>query len=339
MRNDFSLCAVLLFLNSVWRIFLNKPLLLNLWKRNRTVIKIRNILFIIFSFGMTLLLAGCKAVVLNPAGPVAAQEKHLFLTEVILMLIIVVPVIIFTLVIARRYRESNEKAKYTPDWCHSNKLEAIWWAIPIVLIAVLGVLAWKTTHELNPYKKLSGSQLVTVKPGTKTLHIEAIALRWRWLFIYPAQHIATINDVRFPAHTQIAFKLTSDAPMNSFQIQQLAGQIYTMNGMTTELHLLATRTGTFRGRSVSFSGAGFANMYFHAEATTQKQFKQWVAKVRTSPTQLTVAEYNKLSQPTRDIKPAYFSSPTPHLFQKVIQSFLNANQQAAEARKTPVVEL
>ena len=139
--------------------------------------KLRHIFKLLCFSGVVLLLSGCKAVVLDPKGWVAKQELHLLITAVLLMLIVVVPVLVLILVIARRYRSSNKKAKYTPDWAHSNTLEAIWWAIPCAIIVVLATITWKTTHKLDPYKSLA--------VGGKPLTIEVVALQWRWLFIYP----------------------------------------------------------------------------------------------------------------------------------------------------------
>lgn len=282
--------------------------------------KLRNLLFAGIAFVSTLLLSGCyKVVVLQPEGPVAADEKHLFLLALTLMLIIVVPVIILTFVIIRRYRASNTKAKYTPNWAHSFKLEAIWWLIPVVLIGVLAVITWTTTHHLDPYRPLDAK---AVGAKGKPITIQVVALRWKWLFIYPKQNIATVNYVQFPVRTPVRFLITSDAPMNSFQIQQLAGQIYAMNGMQTKMHLMADKVGDYRGRSVSFSGNGFAGMRFVARASTEADFKKWVSKVKRSGSRLTMKEYNKLVQPTENDKPHYYARVTPGLFHKVIMKFM-----------------
>lgn len=277
--------------------------------------KLRNIFFILIS----LLLTGCGAEVLNPHGPVARDEKHLLITAFCLMLVIVIPVIIFTLLIAYRYRASNTKAKYTPDWCHSNKLEAIWWTIPIIIISILATITWITTHQLDPYRPLNSD----VKPVT----IEVVSLEWRWVFIYPDQHIATMNYVEFPANTPITFLITSDAPMNSFQIQGLAGQIYAMAGMQTKLHLMADDIGTYNGRSVSFSGDGFTNMMFEAKAVNQSDFNAWVKSVQQSPNKLTLDAYNQLVPPSKDTSVHLYSSVDDNLFQDIIMKYMGQDNK------------
>lgn len=283
------------------------------------MIKLRNFFFSALSLGALLLLSGCNSAVLNPKGIIAIQEKQLLIDAVLLMLIIVLPVIILTAVISRRYRSSNTKAKYTPDWAHSTLLEIIWWGIPTVIIVVLATMTWVSTHKLDPYRPLDS----TVKPIT----IQVVALQWRWLFIYPDQNIATVDFVEFPANTPVNFLITADAPMNSFQIPQLGGQIYAMAGMQTKLHLMADEVGDYNGRSVSFSGDGFTNMMFIARAATADDFNKWVATVKQSPTKLNLAAYNQLVPPTHDNGVLTFSAVEPDLFNRVIMKFMRPDPQ------------
>lgn len=278
------------------------------------MIKRRHILFIVLSVGLMLLLGGCKMAVMQPKGIIAIQEKQLLIDAVLLMLIVVIPVFIFTFLISRKYRASNTKAKYSPHWAHSTSLEFIWWFIPFMIIVVLATLTWRTTHALDPYKPL--------KSHIKSITIQVVALRWKWLFIYPKQNIATVNFISFPVHTPVNFQLTSDAPMNAFQIPQLGGQIYTMNGMRTKIHLMANTIGDYRGRSVSFSGNGFAGMKFIARVTSNKAFDQWVKSVKQSRQTLTMSAYNKLVIPSENNPVEYFSPVTKDLFHKVILKFM-----------------
>ncbi len=179
----------------------------------------------------------------------------------------------------------------------------------------MAVLTWVSSFRLDPYRPLD--------VGGKPVTIQAISLNWKWLFIYPEQNIATVNFVQFPAHRQIRFLITSDAPMNSFAIPQLAGQIYAMEGMQTKLHLIANETGEFNGRSTNYSGNGFSGMKFIAKASTQKEFDQWVRKVKASPSQLTMKAYDQLIMPTKNHQVEYYSTVTKGLFHKVIMKFMS----------------
>lgn len=292
------------------------------------MIKFRNILLGLFSVGVTLFLSGCdKLEVFHPKGPVARDERDLIITAFLLMLTIVIPVIIATFVIAYHYRASNKKAKYDPEFTHSVKLELVWWALPIIIIAILGTITWITTHRLDPYRPLESN--------TKPITIQAVSLEWRWLFIYPDQGIATMNYVEFPANTPISFQITSDAPMNSFLIEQLAGQIYAMAGMRTQLHLIADEPGTFNGRSVSFSGDGFANMTFEAKAVSNAEFNQWVNTIKQSPNTLDLNSYNQLVPASHDTSVMYFKLADSDLFNQIIMKFMGPDMMNMNTQMHP----
>lgn len=292
------------------------------------MLKCRRLLSHFFWVCAALFLSGCNAVVLNPKGAIAVDEKHLLIKALCLMFIIVIPVLILIAVISWRYRASNTRAKYTPDWSHSVLLEAIWWAVPIVIIAILATITWISTHQLDPHRPLNSK----VKP----LVIQVVALQWRWLFIYPEQNIATMNFIEFPANTPVTFLITADAPMNSFQIPQLGGQIYAMPGMQTQLHLIANEPGTYDGRSVNFSGDGYAGMTFTAKAVaTNDEFNQWVASVKQSSNPLTVDSYALLAKPSEDETVQTYSSVEKGLFNDVIMKFMAPNSVLQAKSGTP----
>ncbi|KGD75185.1 cytochrome o ubiquinol oxidase subunit II [Tatumella morbirosei] len=263
------------------------------------------------------LLSGCDSALLNPKGQIALEQRSLILTAFGLMLVVVIPAVLMAIVFAWKYRASNTNAKYSPNWSHSNKIEAVVWTIPILIIIFLGVLTWKSTHALEPSKPIASN----VKP----VEIDVIALDWKWLFIYPEQGIATVNQIAFPANTPVSFKITSNSVMNSFFIPTLGSQIYAMAGMQTKLHLIANEPGTFDGISSNFSGPGFSGMKFKAIATKDDaDFQQWVAKVKASPNTLTTMDdFNKLAAPSQDNPVEYFSTANPDLFNQVVDKFMS----------------
>ncbi len=278
------------------------------------MIKLRNFLFVLLSVATLLLLSGCNYAILNPKGIIAAQEKQLLIDSVLLMLIVVIPAILLSLIFAWKYRSSNTKAKYSPNWCHSTTLEIIVWSVPCAIIAVLAVLTWITSHTLDPYKPLDNN--------SKPLTIQAIALNWKWLFIYPNEKIATVNYLQIPVNTPVQFLITADAPMNSFDIPQLAGQIYAMAGMQTKLNLMANQIGDYRGQSTNISGIGFSGMTFIVRASTQENYEQWVKDVQSSPLQLNAATYAKLVQPSENNPNEFFSIPDGDLYANVIMKYM-----------------
>lgn len=273
-----------------------------------------------------LMLCGCDYALLNPKGAIGVQEKELIITALLLMLIVVIPVILMTIYFSFKYRSANTEEEYAPEWSHSTKIEVVVWTIPIIIIAVLATITWRSTHELEPSKPLVSD----VKPMT----IEVVSLDWQWLFIYPEQHIATTNHVVFPKDVPIEFKLTSDNIMNSFFIPSLGSQIYAMPGMVTRLHLIANHDGDFDGVAASYSGEGFSHMKFTATATAdQASFDAWVNQVKSSPNQLPdLPAYKALAQPTIDAPVKYFSTVVPELFANVVTQYpgsMNASFDAA----------
>lgn len=262
------------------------------------------------------LLSGCDSALLDPKGQIGLEQRSLILTAIGLMLIVVIPAIAMAIGFAWKYRASNKDAKYSPNWSHSNKVEAVVWTIPILIVIFLAVLTWKTTHALEPSRPLEHE----AKPVT----IEVIAMDWKWFFIYPEQGIATVNEIAFPANTPVEFKITSNSVMNSFFIPRLGSQIYAMAGMQTKLHLIADEAGTYDGISSNYSGKGFSGMKFKAIATPDMDtFNQWVAKAKQSPEVMNdMATYEKLAAPSEYNKVEYFSSVKPDLFKDVINKFM-----------------
>ncbi len=261
----------------------------------------------------TFLLNGKNISVLNPQGTIADKQRDLIVIATLLMLIVVIPVYILTFAIAWRYRASNKKAKYSPNLAGNRLAETIWWGVPMMIIAILATITWTSSHELDPFKPIASSE----KPVT----IQVVALQWKWLFIYPEQNIASVNFVQLPVDTPVNFEITSDAPMNSFWIPNLGGQIYAMSGMTTKLHLMATNTGNFPGSSANISGKGFADMKFIAKSSSYQDFNDWVDAVKQSRNDLTQAEYAALAKPSSEKSRIYYSSVEDGLYDRVITKY------------------
>ncbi len=251
--------------------------------------------------------------VLDGKGLIAKQEASLMVEATLLMLVVAIPVWGLLFFFAWRYRASNTTAAYTPDWENSKMDELIWWAIPLEIILVLAALTWSSTHALDPRKPLTS----TVPPIT----IEVVALPWKWLFIYPAQGIATVNFVEIPVNTPINFQITADAPMNSFWIPQLGGQIYAMTGMVNGLQLIADNTGDYQGVSANYSGEGFAGMHFTARSSAQVDFDKWITTVKQSTTTLDQATYTALSKPSSDEPVHLYSVVEANLFHVILNTF------------------
>lgn len=268
------------------------------------------------------LLAGCsKLVVLNPAGDVAAQQGDLVVVATVLMLLIIVPVIALTLWFAWRYRQGSRHAEtdYAPDWHHSTRLELVIWAAPLVIIIALGAITWITTHKLDPYRPLDRiSEQKALPENVKPLEVQVVSLDWKWLFVLPEQGIATVNELAAPVDRPIRFTLTSSTTMNAFYVPDLAGMIYTMPGMQTELNAVINQPGVFRGMSSHYSGAGFSGMNFRFHGLSEQDFEQWVARAKAEGQPLTRQAYLALAKPSERHPVERFSSVEDGLFDRVV---------------------
>lgn len=279
--------------------------------------------------------AGCsdKFVVLDPKGPIGEQQKDLIILSTVLCSVVVIPVLLLTVFIVWRYRDKpGSKAKYKPEWEHNAKLETIWWGIPIIIITALAIITTRYTYALEPSKPLDSQE--------KPLTIQVTSLDWKWLFKYPEQGIATVNYVQFPEDVPIRFELTSDAPMNSFWIPQLGGQIYTMSGMAMKLHLKADEPGEYMGSGANFSGRDFAKMRFVAKVTSQEEFDRWVKDIKASAPVLTMEGYKELAKPgVSGVKS--FSSFPQGLFEQIVTKYSASHNHGLshqEAEHSPNAE-
>jgi cytochrome o ubiquinol oxidase subunit 2 len=271
------------------------------------------------------LLSSCQSVaVLDPKGPIGAQEKSLILITLVLMLIVAIPVFAMVIWFTIRYREKNKKATYKPEWEGSLKIESAIWLIPLAIIVVLSYLTWTSTIELDPYRPIASK----VQP----LRVEVVSLDWKWLFIYPDYDIATVNKLVIPAGTPVTFDLTSATVMTSFFIPRLGSQIYAMAGMVSHLNLMADSPGTFTGKNMEYSGVGYSAMHFKTISLTPEQFKAWLQAAKSEPKALTLAEFDQLNTPMVNYPETTYASVDPGLFNHIVDSFMPTQKDVQQEK-------
>ena len=257
-------------------------------------------------------LGGCNEGVLDPKGPIAAAERQIMFNSLGIMLAIVIPTILATLGVAFWFRSSNVRARYLPNFAYSGRLEMLVWSIPLMTVLLVGGVAWIGAYDLNPPNPIAS----TVKP----VRVQVVALDWKWLFIYPEEGIASVNQLTIPVGTPVSFQLTSSGVMNSFWAPELGGQIYTMAGMVTRLNLQADHPGTFRGRSAQYSGAGFSGMRFTVDAVPAEKFAEWLAATRSTGPVLDAQTYAELVKPSMSVAPFTYRAVAPNLFGDIVRS-------------------
>jgi cytochrome o ubiquinol oxidase subunit 2 len=274
---------------------------------------------------LALLAGGCdRAVILNPKGPIADAERGLLIDAFTVMMIVVVPVILMAFLFAWRYR-AGRNARYEPTWSYSAKVDAVVWLVPALIVIAVAVLLWRSTHKLDPYREIASS--------TPPLDVQVVAQDWKWLFIYPEQGVASVNQLAIPVGRPISLRITSDTVMNSFYVPALAGQIYAMAGMQTRLQMLADQPGKFVGRNTQYSGGGFSDQFFEVLAMPPAEFDAWVARAKQAPGRLDSPTYAKLAEKSRLNPITYYSVVEPRLFDQIIEKY--AGPHAAHGSNAP----
>lgn len=271
--------------------------------------------------------------ILQPKGTIADQQYVLIMITLSLGVLVVVPVFVLLFVIAWKYRASNTKAHYAPELEGDTKLEVLWWGIPCLIIVVLAGITYVSTHALDPYKPIE-SDVTPVK-------VQVVSLEWKWLFMYPEHNVATLNFMNIPKDTPIELSLTSDAPMNSFWVPALAGQVYTMTGMQTKLHLMANAIGTYNGTSANISGEGFADMTFKVNVMNETEFVQWARRAAHSPALLTSETYATLREPSKNVPDATFLLKKTTLFHDIMMKYMtpeSSDGHTHDGHKTDTME-
>lgn len=276
---------------------------------------------------LALLAGGCeRLVVLNPKGPIADAERGLMIDAFVVMMIVVVPVIVMAFLFALRYR-AGRNARYEPTWAYSARIDAFVWLVPALIVIAVAVLLWRTTHRLDPYREIASD----VPP----LDVQVVAQDWKWLFIYPQQGVASVNQLAIPTGRPISLRITSDTVMNSFYVPALAGQIYAMAGMQTRLQMLADTPGKYVGRNTQYSGGGFSDQFFEVVASSQADFDAWVARAKQAPNRLDPPTYARLAEKSRLNPIVFYSAVEPRLFDSIIEKYTGPHTHGAASAGPP----
>lgn len=275
--------------------------------------------FIVFGLINAVLLRGKDVILFNPKGAVAEQQMDLMITSTLILLVIAIPALFLLYSFAWKYRETNNKAKYDPEPRKSKLLLFGMWLFPILIAGAITAVLIPATYKLEPQKPLNGS--------TDPLTVQVVALRWKWLFIYPEQNIATVNYVQIPEDTPVEFELTADeTPMSSFWIPHLGGMLYAMTEHVNRLNLMAETPGDYEGSAAEINGHGFAGMRFNARVSTKEDFDKWVQETTLSPAELNTAEYEKLLEPSEKHPVAYYANPGPDLYSTILGKYAGSHQ-------------
>jgi cytochrome o ubiquinol oxidase subunit 2 len=276
---------------------------------------------------LAVFLTGCKSIVLSPAGDIAKQQANLVVVSTVLMLLIIIPVMALTAWFAWRYRASNTEATYDPDWHHSTSVELGIWAAPLLIVIALGAVTWIATHTLDPFRPVARiSSTQPLAKDVKTLRVQVVAMDWKWLFIYPDYGIATVNELAAPVDTPINFEITASTVMNAFYVPALAGMIYAMPAMQTELNAVINAEGNYEGFSANYSGAGFSGMKFRFHGLSQQGFDDWIKQNKDAGGKLDRPTYMVLEKPSEREPVRRYAEVEPNLYDAILNLCVDPNK-------------
>ena len=269
---------------------------------------------------LIVLCAACDRAVLNPAGDVARQQRNIIYISTGLMLLIIIPVLILIVVFAWRYRKGGG-GTYDPGFDHSTSLELVIWSAPLLIIIALGALTWSSTHLLDPFRPLDPIKAgpEAAAPAVAPLRVQVVAMDWKWLFIYPEQGVATVNELVLPVNRPVSFEITSTNMMNAFYAPTLAGMVYAMPGMQSQLHAVLNRPGNYEGFSANYSGAGFSDMRFRLRGVDAAAFDAWVSQAKAGGRALDLNTYRQLAHPSEKVPPVLFAMVPGDMFQRIVE--------------------
>jgi len=273
---------------------------------------------------LTLLLCGCSGAVFDPAGDIAREQRDIIIISTVLMLVIIVPVMVLIVVFAWRYRKGRG-GTYDPNFDHSTVLELAIWSAPLLIIIALGALTWSSTHLLDPFRPLSDAKTeASNAPAAKPLLVQVVSLDWKWLFIYPEQGIASVNELAIPIDRPVRFEITSSNMMNTFYAPTLAGMVYSMPGMQSEMQAILRKTGDYDGFSGNYSGAGFSYMHFVLKGVDDADFAKWIADAKSSKQSLSMSDYLTLAKPSERVPIEHYARVDPDLYRRILERCVDA---------------
>lgn len=288
--------------------------MIRVMKKYRVVFGVASTVIVLTLLGYLLVRSGSRYDILQPMGDIARQQRDLLYFALLLCAIVVVPVFTMLGVFAWKFRSSNKKSHYKPEWSENKWLEIVWWGIPIIIIGILATVTWFTSHSLDPYRPIVSDK--------KAIEVQVVALQWKWLFIYPELGVATLNQLPVPVDTPVHFTLTADAPMSAFWIPTLGSQIYNMNGMSSQLYLIANHTGDFPGYTTNINGEGYAKMKFMVHAQSEVDFNAWLKRAKNSSDMMDQTAYDKLAKPETITEEREYMLMDRGLYDWVVQKYM-----------------
>ncbi|PZX15720.1 cytochrome o ubiquinol oxidase subunit 2 [Palleronia aestuarii] len=281
---------------------------------------------------------------LRPIGPIAEMQLLELIWASVIVLIAVLPVFVGVPVILWRYRRSNNQATYSPQWHFNTKLEILMWGVPTAIVVAFGIWLAQGVFRIDPYRTIDAEMArgMEFEIAGPTVRIDIVGLDWKWLYLYPDEGVASVGEMVIPVHRPVEIRLTSDTVMQSFMAPALAGQIYAMAGMETQLNLIASEEGETLAENTQYNGTGFPQQRGPVRAVAEDAYDAWIASARTAPplddrTYGLLAKSGDLAAARDDLDregsgPFAFTLPDGALFGRVLARYMTGEPVPPETQ-------
>ena len=200
-----------------------------------------------------------------------------------------------------KFRKSKGAVADT-SFTHSTKLEAVWTAIPVLILiglafpATSGLLRMYDTRDAAISVKVTGYQWMWkyeyMGEGvefTSRLDRKSDELRQQGKVITAADHphylLDVDNQLVLPVDTKIRFVLTADDVIHAWWVPALGWKQDAIPGLVNEAWAQIEKPGVYRGQCAELCGKDHGFMPIVVKAVSKPEFDTWLAaeKARLAP--------------------------------------------------------
>ena len=209
---------------------------------------------------------------LSPRGPDSPQAAKI--TDIYWLLLGITGAIFVLvegalIIFVIRFRNRGRSRTLEGPQIHgATRLELIWTAIPVVILAAIVAFVLVKLPGINS----TGS----ARAAGQELTVKVEGRQYYWNFIYP-NGVIQVGRMRVPAQHDIKLVINSEDVDHSWWIPALQGKFDAIPGKTNHLTFKADRTGTFEGQCGEFCGYNHAHMLAAVQALPSGDFQTWYA--------------------------------------------------------------
>jgi len=199
--------------------------------------------------------------VFDPASPEAAHLLWLWDACMWVCAFILAVVTISILYILVRYRRRDDSE---PDQTTGNKrLEIVWTAVPLALVALLFVLSVVTARAVDHKVQRAADIVVN-------------GHQWWWEVRYPG-NVVTANEIHIPVGREVLIEVDAADVIHDFWAPRLSRKVDAVPGHPNFIWIRADRPGVFAGACAEYCGAQHAWMRFRVVAQDEASYQEWLA--------------------------------------------------------------